>query len=317
MPASYREIDYRIRPGKYVERMMMIEAFRRLRFASVESYQYVGLGSVYFSDFMLVHRALGIHKLVSIERAVHDKNRFLGNIPFSSVEMLWGDTATELAKVDLSLRSIVWLDYDGRLSASMLNDITSVASRATSGSVLAVTVQCKFDRVAGEHGEDASVQTLVDALGADRIPYNLKTEDIEGQGTGRLFRKVIVEEVDRALSARNAILHKTHQFQARQVFNFRYEDGVPMMTVAVVIFDAGQRGLLDLCAFEALDFVRNGEEEFKIAIPKLTPREIKLLEAQMPNDDPSKIVLGPIPPKDAAQYTKLYRFFPNIAFVES
>ena len=317
MPASYREIDYRIRPGKYVERMMMVEAFRRLRFASVESYQYVGLGSVYFSDFMLIHRALGIQKMVSIERAVQDRDRFVGNIPFSTVEMLWGDTATELAKVDLSLRSIVWLDYDGRLSSSMLSDIANVVTRVTGGSVLAVTVQCKFDRVIGEHGADASVQELVDTLGAGRVAHDLKTTDIEGQGTGRLFRRIILEEINRALSARNAVLHRTHQFEARQVFNFRYEDGVPMMTLAVVIVDAGQRGLLDLCSFDALDFVRTGEEHFKIAIPKLTPREIKALEAQMPNDDPSKLSLGAIPPRDAGQYTKLYRFFPNIAFVES
>ncbi|WP_412549856.1 O-methyltransferase [Sinorhizobium meliloti] len=46
MPASYREIDYRIRPGKHAERLMMVEAFRHLRFGTVASYQYVGLGSV-------------------------------------------------------------------------------------------------------------------------------------------------------------------------------------------------------------------------------------------------------------------------------
>ena len=114
MAASYREIDYRIRPAKQAERIMMAESFKRLRFANTESYQYVGLGSVYFSDFMLMHRALGTTKMVSIEKAVHDKARFEANLPFGCIEMLWGDTASELPKVDFSLRSIVWLDYDGR-----------------------------------------------------------------------------------------------------------------------------------------------------------------------------------------------------------
>lgn len=316
MPSSYRDIDYRVRPGKYVERMMMADTFRRLRFANVESYQYVGLGSVYFSDFVLMHRALGVHKMVSIERNIHDQARFNGNIPYATVEMLWGDTATELAKVDLNLRSIVWLDYDGRLSAPILKDVANVASRAASGSVIAVTVQCKFDRHHTEQDEDASVQVLIDSLGADNIPHDLKTKDIEGKGTGKLFRNVILNQVRTSLAARNVALHKTHHFEFRQIFNFRYEDGVLMMTVAVVIFDAGQRGLFELCSFDTLDFIRTGEEPFEIAIPKLTPKEIKIIEAQMPGDI-ANLKLGAIPPRDAGQYARLYRYFPNLAFVES
>jgi hypothetical protein len=73
MPGSYREIDYRVRPGKQAERLMMVEAFRHLRFSAVGSYQYVGLGSVYFSDFKLVHRALGTTRMISIEKSAHDK----------------------------------------------------------------------------------------------------------------------------------------------------------------------------------------------------------------------------------------------------
>ena len=88
MAASYREIDYRIRPAKYAERLMMVEAFRRLRFGSIESYQYVGLGSVYFSDFSLIHRTLGISKMVSIEKNEEDKSRFIENAPFSCIELL-------------------------------------------------------------------------------------------------------------------------------------------------------------------------------------------------------------------------------------
>ena len=81
------------------------------------------LGLCYLSDFALVHRTLGIQSMVSIERAEHDKARFEANFPYSCVKMLWGDTSTELPKVDLSHRSIIWLDYDGLLSPSVLDDI--------------------------------------------------------------------------------------------------------------------------------------------------------------------------------------------------
>lgn len=315
MPASYREIDYRVRPGKYAERLMMVEAFRRLRFGTLETYQYVGLGSVYFSDFSLIHKALGITKLVSIERNEHDKARFEANIPFGCVEMMWGDTGSELPKVDLDLRSIIWLDYDGRLSRSVLADVREVAARAVTGSVLAITVQSRFDRITREDRTDGSVEAVVAALGEERVPFDLTTKDIRGEGTGKLYRNVIVEELTRTLADRNIGRHTGQQLRFRQILNFRYEDGVRMMTVAFVFFDAGQEALFNMCRFEDLDFYRHGEDAFEIEIPKLTPRETRFLDSQMPRPL-EELKLAAVPERDARQYSKIYRYFPNIAFVE-
>lgn len=315
MPASYREIDYRIRPGKYAERLMMVETFRRLRFGAVESYQYVGLGSVYFSDFSLVHKALGITKLISIERAEHDKRRFEANIPFRCIEMRWGETGAELPKVDLDLRSIVWLDYDGRLNRSVLADVREVAARVTSGSVLAVTVQSRFDRVVGDDGVDESVATIRDALGDERVPFDITTQALRGDGTGKLYRNVILEEITRTLADRNAGKHQGQQMHVRQLLNFRYEDGVRMMTVAFVFYDAGQQALFSLCRFEDLDFCRSDEEVFEIEIPKLTPREVRFLDRQLPCA-PDDLDLAAVPPRDARQYSRIYRYFPAVAFVD-
>jgi hypothetical protein len=160
MAGSYTKIDYRVRPAKYAERLMMVDAFRRLRFGSIESYQYVGLGSVYFTDFSLIHKSLGIDKLVSIEKNEDDRERFEANVPFASIEMLWGNTSSELPKLRLDLRSIIWMDYDGRLDRSVLADIAHIASEASGGSVLAITVQCRFDCVTREDGTDASMEAL-------------------------------------------------------------------------------------------------------------------------------------------------------------
>ena len=124
MVGSYKKIDYGIRPAKYAERLMMCDAFRRLKFGTVESYQYVGLGSVYFSDFALFHRALDITKMVSIEdMPAEEEQRFRDNLPYSNIEILPGKTTTELLKVDLTLRTICWLDYDGQLDRYMFDDL--------------------------------------------------------------------------------------------------------------------------------------------------------------------------------------------------
>lgn len=295
---------------------MMVEAFRRLRFGSVESYQYVGLGSVYFSDFSLIHRALGISKMMSIEREEDDRQRFEDNIPFGCVEMLWGDTSAQLPNVNLGHRSLVWLDYDGRLDRDILGDLAEVCRRGVSGSVLAVTVQCRFDKGGKGEDEGGAVETLVNALGEERVPFDLKPAELFGAGTGRLFRRIVVQELEDALAARNIGVHPGQQMQYRQILNFRYEDGVKMMTIGFVLYDAGQQGIFDMCGFEELPFYRGGEETFDISIPKLTTREIRRLEGQMPIGDPENLELGAIPERDASQYSSIYRYFPNVAFID-
>jgi len=67
MTASYQLIDYSVRPAKFAERKMLSEMLGRLKvFGSLETYRYIGFGSIWFSDCVLFHRALGIEHMVSI-----------------------------------------------------------------------------------------------------------------------------------------------------------------------------------------------------------------------------------------------------------
>ena len=60
LSGSYNAIDYRLRPAKHAERAMLVEAAARLRFSDLQNYRYVGFGSIYFSDFEIFHKVLGI-----------------------------------------------------------------------------------------------------------------------------------------------------------------------------------------------------------------------------------------------------------------
>ncbi len=293
---------------------MMCDAFRRLKFASLESYQYVGLGSVYFSDFALFHRSLGIDKMVSIEREVGDKQRFSDNLPFAAIQMQWGDTKTELPNINLNLRSIVWLDYDGRLTRDVIDDIRSIATRVTSGSVLAVSVQSVPERDKREKPVSMR-ELLVEQLGDHRIGSNVKDRDLLGWGTADLFRRVILNEIAETLAARNGTLPVGQQMNFEQIFNFHYKDGAHMLTIGGVFFDSGQRLLFDQCAFGELSFVRKAEEAFSIDIPLLTSRELRTLERQMPLLG-TAIAAGSMPKRDAEAFVKIYRYFPNFSVVE-
>ena len=142
MRGSSNRVDFSLRPAKHAERRMMTEIFRRLRpFQPVEDYLYIGLGSLWFTDFALFHRTLGVKRLISMEREVSYERRFDDNKPFAAVTMDYRDSSLVLPDVDWSHPNFVWLDYDDPLQKSMLYDAQSIATRCASGTVLATTIQ--------------------------------------------------------------------------------------------------------------------------------------------------------------------------------
>ena len=77
---------------------MAVDAMRRLSsFRPLPAYRYVGLGGYEFVDFDLVHRALGVNRMTSIESAV-DEKRLKFNRPFPGIDLKVG-TSNEVASV--------------------------------------------------------------------------------------------------------------------------------------------------------------------------------------------------------------------------
>src|SRR6266581_5372051 len=110
---SYRIVNFSLRPAKSVERKMLAEAFRLLsRFGSINAYRYIGLGSNFFSDFILFHKSLGITNMTSIEQDRPFAKRFAFNRPFLCVDIKIGESGEILPTLNWSMRTILWLDYD-------------------------------------------------------------------------------------------------------------------------------------------------------------------------------------------------------------
>ena len=234
MAPSYRLIDYRIRPSKYAERLMLCEAFRNLRFHVLNDYQYVGLGSIFFADFRLVHRSLGISRMISIEKEENHRERFEWNKPYSSITLLFGNTAQCLSDIDFSVPTIIWLDYDGSLDRSVISDIRTVAHAASHGSVLVVTVNA-HPRQIDANGSDMLNQVRAE-LGDERIPAETTLSSLRGWGLAKLYRQVGDSEIRDALSAANGVREGEAQVTYEQLFNFQYEDGARMATFGGVFF---------------------------------------------------------------------------------
>src|SRR5438552_12781248 len=95
---SYSKVFYDVRPAKQVERRMLVESFQVLSHLGyrIHDYQYTGLGSIYFVDFIMFHKFLGIQRMLSVEHDEQIRKRVTFNQPFRCVRVKLADIADEI-----------------------------------------------------------------------------------------------------------------------------------------------------------------------------------------------------------------------------
>lgn len=318
MSGSFSKIDYSIRPAKYAERRMLRDIFRRTSaFQPAEQYTYVGFGSVWFSDFILFHRSLGIQKMVSIESARSAEKRVRDNVPFR-IDLHFDRAAKVLPTLCWDERQFVWLDYDDAMSPETLRDVRTAAGRLRSGSLLAVSFRCSAAREVDQADSDdttSAMDRFRERFSSSQIPADVSEEDLTGWPFASVTRRMIESEVEAALKVRNSV-SKQDVVHAHTICAFNYQDGAMMTTWVGIVYADSEADKFAACAFDNLDFMRDDGEPIHISVPKLTAGEFKRLEAQLPLKV-GPLALGSIPQKEADAFWKFYRYFPSFVVTES
>ena len=86
---SFQKINYLLRPNKQIERKIFIEIIRSLEHKfnfNIENSTYIGMGSIYYYDFLLFHKYLKIRNLISIDDKTQFKERFKFNLPYDYID---------------------------------------------------------------------------------------------------------------------------------------------------------------------------------------------------------------------------------------
>ena len=308
---SFEKINYALRPAKNIERKMIVESLGCLKaFNTLDSYRYIGFGSPYFSDFSLVHRALGIRNMVCIERESGKVDRFEFNRPFNCIELKFG-LSSDLHFSWEEIPTIIWLDYDDPIDLTILSDIDVVCSSFATGSFLLVTVRNRADDF-GENPPER-LKHLKSKLGIDKLPANITPAAATSANFGNLLWQIIDSEIRFVVSERSAGLKKSFRLNYEQVLHFIYKDGVQMLTLGGVFYRNGQRIHFAQCDFPSLPFYRNCGDTYRIKVPPLTFREMRALDAQLPETNPE---ISGVPASQIQQYAEHYRYFPNYVEAE-
>lgn len=302
---SYLKVPYDVRPAKQVERRMMFDALQILSRAGFDigDYQYTGFGSIFFVDFVLFHKYLGLTKMLNVEhdRAIEKRVRF--NKPFDIIKAEFKSAAEVIPDLSPDRRHILWLDYDDHLTESTLQDIIAALNQLSVGSLLLATVDVEPPVRDGAPSDwEAYFRQHAGLL----VPHDWDASNFGREKLPRVVRTLLKRAIDSALTYRDEV-------EFSPLFSFLYADGHLMYTLGGMLTTDAERRQLRRADFSSASYIRRSfdEEPYRIVVPNLTRKERLYLDAHMP----AKV--GWAPPDfelDAAEvnaYREIYRFYPN------
>jgi len=282
--SSTSYVNFSVRQNKAIERDRAFRALRALTSTNDDlDYVYVGLGSVWFVDFEIAHRELGIETMISIESDPVVFTRATYNKPYRTVEVIEGTSNEVLPTLlddrpDLAERPwIVWLDYDKALDTVKVDELRYLIRRLPADSVLLVTFNAAPNRYAGPVDErrEAFLELFGDAFPVEPFTTTGKYKD----------HALVMSALADGL---NTLLHSHAGEAARpggfvRAFDLRYQDGTPMVTAGGCL-PSPERAAATSALVAAPGW--QGLCPTPITTPPLTVRELQALRALMPCEPP-------------------------------
>lgn len=309
---SFDNVNYSLRPNKNVERKLIFEAIQHLGpLFDLPSYQYVGMGSMWFVDFILAHKLLRIEKMISIERAEHaDRADF--NKPYGCIEVWPGDTTNLLPDIDYTQPTIFWLDYDSGLEGPVLQDCRYVAGHAETGSIVLITVNAHYKRLPEKDSND-NVMSRIEALKyliGDLAPSNIKSSNLNKKNYPATVGDLLHRHI------KSSLIQAGRNLNFEPLFHYHYSDNAPMITVGGVFVDDDTQEKMKSCSPKLTFEHVTGTEVFKVNIPALTQKEKTAIDQMLPaaadiDADTMRETLGfLIEESQIAAYSRFYRLYP-------
>jgi hypothetical protein len=335
---SGASIPYHLRPHKAVDRRIFIDLLGRLeRWRPLTDYVYLSMGAYPLEDHKLIHRILGITRLVAFDKEGSIVARQLFNKPIESCRCIERTSGQVVDKFDHVLDEcgfgdpagvIVWLDYtDPKKLGVQIREFQTLLDRLSAGDVVRVTVNAHphelIDKSAGKRTNPEEKRSGQFEALQGRIKEFLPSWATAAHMTADDLPRVIAESF--AAAALKA-LPVSGSFTFRPLSLVRYADGVQMLSITGVIAKRTDEGeMLARLGMEAWPF---GSDTWsmihKLVVPDLTTRERLFLEREVVSKTAAEIVaaLGFDQASGIAvadfidTYKKYYRFYPTLLTAE-
>lgn len=303
--------SYMLRQSKFADRRIFVDLLHHLlRLRPLRDYVYIGLGGPSLEDHKLIHRELGIHQLISIEKNQATVKRQRFNAPINSVKLLCMSSQECIANFRSVIQEqdfpddasvIVWLDYTSPAQIySQLQEIQALVSLLGHGDVLRVTLNAYppslnplVDRSASGPSIQASelratrLQQIEQRLG-DFMPPGVSATEMDDRGLPLVISRAMRIAVLRSLRASPGI-------EFVPLCLLRYADGQQMMTITGILLE-GERAqsFLDETGLRSWEFYSaDWDIIHDVTVPDLTVRERLFIDQLNENEfDPNDTTLA-------------------------
>ena len=319
---SFITINYMFRPKKQIERKILIEFFQNMQHElniDISEYQYIGLGSIYYYDFILFHKYLNIRDMVSLDDK-KDYNRFKFNKPFDFVTFLNMSTTDFLSKNDLNKKSFIWFDYDSSLirynqwkktllnTETIFEDIKIITKKSKELDLFIVTVNIKIQETFFDSPKFK--QAFINEYDEYLSDQYKETDNITYEKYPLIIQNIIIN-----------IFRNNEQFHPvkfRKLFSFIYQDGAPMYTIGGIF---SKDNIQDKLVEEDSFFQIDENKVVNIDVPLLTYYEKMKLDKNILNIKENLISLNKekiiemlgfeMEPSELRSYLDYYRYYPQ------
>jgi hypothetical protein len=276
-PSTAKFVSYDLRPAKQAERRILLDFLKCSNEAAfaISDCRYVGMGGTMFMDFHLMHRFLGVSRMVSLERdpEMHPRSAF--NCPFDFISVKKETVAQFLANDKSDATTIYWLDYDDGLGPDITADIISLGTRVKVGGFAFVTAYAEPPGALEKLTKEQRLEYFQQNLGDFSV--GLTVDDMENYAFPETVRRILVAAFKNAFSAR-----KDGQFQA--IFQVQYKDSAQMITVGGCFCkESHVAGLLHRVRTDLPFLLKN--LPYKIKHLNLTERERVLFDMAVTKQD--------------------------------
>lgn len=332
-------LPYHLRPHKAVDRRIFLDLLRRFeRWRPLGDYAYLSMGAYPLEDHKLVHRALGITRLIAFDLDAGVVARQLFNRPIQTCSCLHksaGETIDELHRIlkDAGCTNdtgvIVWLDYtDPKQIGAQLREFQTLLDRLRVGDVVRVTVNAHPSELSEpedrpgrgerpptvEARQAKQFKRLQERIG-EFLPSTTKPESLTMDGLPTVLAASFAAAALKALPV-------SGNTTFRPLSITRYRDGQQMLSITGAVVARGEEAqVAGRLGLEAWPFASETWTRIhNLVVPDLTVRERLFLEREVTSSSVGDIVkalgfgkAGDIEVADFLEnYRHYYRFYPTL-----
>lgn len=311
--ASFDLVNYSLRQNKAIQRSLVFEAVGMLQETmDLENLLYLGLGSLWFTDFQIAHKSLGIRDMISMEGDEIGYRRARFNQPFKTVKVKRGYSYKLLPRL-IETKALngrpwfAWLDYDKALDEAKVGDVRRAIESAPENSVFVVTLPATGRPFGRPIERPDRLRKLLGGV----VPDDLAIDDCRDERLPLTLSKLVSD----FMSSSAARVARPGGFVP--AFSIRYKDSTPMITVGGILPAKGAAPAA-WATVRAADWPALCKRE--IVAPPLTLKEAAVFQSQLPALSPMTRTtirrLGfDLKPDQLKSFERYYRYYPVFAQV--